>query len=152
MTRVQVFIDSLRTRRTNTTRGLEILLANDPAAGQHPLFGTQNHQRLQAEGALSSGPNDTLPWWAKQALARSGLTIGEIGHIDHWPAAQRERVREAVLKAVNENTGIAFLWDLVDGDENDTDVNDSGGPIVVTFRSARTKVRFVGVDNVVVDV
>lgn len=152
MTRVQVFIDAVRTRRTNTTRGLDVCLANDPGGDQHPLFGTPNHQRLQTAGALSSGPGGTLPWWAKQALAGSGLNIGEIDHIGHWSAEDRDGVRAATLKAIDTNRAIAFFWDLVDGEDNVTDINDGGDPIVVTFKSARTKVRFVGVDDVVVEI
>ncbi len=148
MSSAMAFVTALKTRRTNSTKALDVLFAKDPVSETHPQFVNPNFAKLQDVHALSSGLGGTLPPWAKEELLAVGLSLPEIDHVGQWPVAQRETVREALVKVIEDNKPVEFFWDLHDGAVEDTAVSGD----TITFLSPRANVRVLGPDNIIVDV
>ncbi len=157
MSSARTFVRALQTRTTNTTRILEQRFGANPHGGPHPLVNTPNFgalfDLLSTPDSLSSGPNDTVPVQFKAVLSSWGLRPGEVTHIDHWPPAQRETVRQAMVQSIDDNLSLRFFWDLHQEAEEETASSElETGELSITFLSPRWKVRVLGPDNIVVDV
>lgn len=145
MSTLRTFILAIQSKRTNTTKALDLLLAKNQS-GSHPL--QPYLQRLQ-DGDFSGD----LPPWAKLALTGAGVTPGpEMDHVDAWP--DKDEVRDWVVKAIMENRSIKFFWDLHDGDHEQNQADDPGGngDIKVTFKSPKHKLHQQGADQISIDV
>lgn len=156
MSSAKAFVRAIQTRQTNTTRTLERMFAANPSGPDHPLTIYPNFVTLfgllDTADALSSGPGDSLPTWAQAVLVSFGTQPGgELQHLDQWPAIQREAVREKMVKSINENMSMRFHWELHDGADEATDI-DEADDLSITFKSPKWKVRVVGPDNIIVDV
>lgn len=137
---MRVFIDALNTGRTNVTRALDTLAATQGLAA-HADFAA-----LSSEGALSSAPgagSSALPAWARSHLR--GLSASELRHIDAWPDAHKELVRQALVAGI-QGRKVRFAWELHSGDADETQVEglEGAGDVTVTFRSPRGRVRMSG--------
>ncbi len=128
-----------RTGITNTTQALDALYRAKPAAVV---------AALSATSAFGGLPDPYLT-----ALRQRGLSAEEVKHIRDWPDSDKERVRGAVLTAINTNQTVRFAWKLYDGSKELTTIRTAGpDPITITFYSPWSNLRAVGRDNVNVDV
>ncbi len=145
MSTTRTFIQALQTKRTNTTKALDLLLARNLSGSQHP-----QHAFL---GSLQAADvSGVLPAWVKLGLTGAGITPGaEMDHIDSWP--NKDDIRKAAIVAIEGNRSIKFFWDLHDGHDEENQIDDSGtGDIIITCRTPRRKVRHEGPDSIAVDV
>ena len=148
MSTIKKFVAAIQTGRTNTTRALEQLFANPGRHGSNPNF-----PQLNTPNAL----NRPLAAWVQSELRAVGLTEPEIAHVDGWPDAEKEQVRQALVAAIQANRSVRFLWALHDGtsSENRIDNLNGTGDVVITFRSPRLNVRLtstVNLGEIIVDV
>ncbi len=128
-----------RTGITNTTQALDALYRAKPAAVVAALSATS--------------PFGGLPDPYLTALRQRGLSTEELEHIRDWPDSDKERVREAVLNAINTNQTVHFAWKLHTGSKERTTIRTTGpGAITITFFSPWSNVRARGRDDVTVDV
>ena len=105
-------------------------------------------------------PIVNLPAWLETALQRPGLTNPalvlsptELAHISSWPDGLKERVRTAMLYALDTNRSLRFVWRMYDGPSEDTIVQDPGqGNIIATFFSPWSRLRAVGPDDIEITV
>jgi hypothetical protein len=149
MSSVITFVTALKTRKTNSTKALDVLFANDPTNGAgHPQLANPNFAKLDVANALSSGPGGSLPSWAKLELLAAGLSHPEVNHVGQWPANQREDVRQVLVAFIQENSALEFFWDLTNGTSEETDISGN----VITFLSPKSNVHFLGPNNISVDV
>ncbi len=124
-----------RTGVTNTTRALEALCRAQPRA---------------VVAALNTAPFEGLPDPFLGALR--GLSREELKHIRRWPDADKERVRVAVLKAINTNQTVRFAWKMGETSKERTVIRPDGpGAIKITFFSPWDYLRALGPNNVCVD-
>ena len=131
-TSIQTFIDALRSKRTKITQHLDTVVA-----GRMRSLTPAERSALEAPNALE-GPVDSWPLGDEFA---DGLTNPEIAHINHWPPPQRERVREALVRALEQDREVRFLWELNDGMRPTTEIRELGDlPIMITFRTPRALV------------
>jgi hypothetical protein len=134
MSKVRTFVNAVKTGMTHTTKVLDIA-------------DYKSHiKELRIPGALSSGPNNSLPDWAKKELSKSrgkgkpaGLKPKELEHISEWPLAQRESVRKAIVKAVDGSRSLQFFWELYADENEGTRIQGltGTGDIMITFLSPR---------------
>ena len=124
---------------TNTTQVLNALYRARPEA---------------VVAALSeTGPFGGLPDQYLSELKQRGLSTEELEHIRDWPDADKEKVREAVLNAINNNQRVRFAWKLHDESKESTTIETAdSGAVTITFFSPWSNVRAVGRDVVTVDV
>ena len=137
---IQTFINALRTGQTRTTRGLDELFASPAALGGS--LKTDEAALLRSPGGL-----EPLAGWMRDRLAgvSDPLTGPELDHIDEWPAIQKERVRQALVRAIDDDVTVRFSWEIYSGAGPDTAIVDHGAAgIFVTFRSPRARVRLEG--------
>ena len=131
MSHVKTFVEALKTGMTKTTQALD-------------KCNYKSHRaELGIPGALSSGPNNSLPQWARDELTRQGLNNAELQHIDIWPKKQKEDVRKAIVKALNKKRTLKFFWKLHEDKKNGTHVKGlraTTGKITITFLSPRKNV------------
>ena len=124
---------------TNTTQVLNALYRARPEAVVAALSAT--------------GPFGDLPEPFQTELKQRGLSTEEVEHIRDWPDADKEKVREAVLNAINTNQRVRFAWKLYDDSKESTTIETAdSGAITITFFSPWSNVRAVGRDDVAVDV
>ena len=104
--------------------------------------------------ALRTGsPFGGLPEPFRTALGRQGLSPLELDHIREWPDDQKERIRDAVVTALDSNLAVRFVWKLHNGGDERTEIRTtSPGTITITFFSPWSKVRLVAPDDVTIDV
>jgi hypothetical protein len=146
-TTLATLLKAARTGKTGTTEALDVIFAQPGELGEHPNFPDLNQ----------TGSLDVLRAWARAELRKGGLRTYEISHIDDWPPAQKEQVREALVYAIGHDLPVQFFWKLYDGQDEETEIDppapftDATG-ITITFRSPEGKVRMVGPDNLTVDV
>ena len=101
----------------------------------------------------TASPFGGLPEPFRTALDSKGLSPLELDHILKWPDDQKERVREAVVTALDSNRAVRFVWKLHEAaDERTTIRNTTPGVITITFYSPWSKVRPVAPDDVTIDV
>ncbi len=135
------FEDAIRTGTTKTTRALEELYRSQGAALR---------PNLAATNAL-----DGLPPWLKTELQRQGaarpdlqLSTKELNHIRDWPdQPDKRRIRVALRSAIANGQTVLFRWELSSGSGLTTDVPSlplPPGPITITFRNPRGKIRVRG--------
>ena len=109
--------------------------------------------------ALRTGPFGGLPELFRTALDSKGLSPLELDHILKWPDDQKEKVREAVVTALDSNRAVRFVWKLHDGGGELTDIRITSRGTIITFLSPWSKVRPPGArsgpvapDDVTIDV
>jgi hypothetical protein len=126
---------AIRTRSTRTTKALKQLFTNP---GQH--LGTADFNRLDTPHALDA-VNGQLPAWAQNRL--STLSPLELSHIGSWPDEDKERVREALVKAVKKPLPVKFFWEVHPGPNEVTLIEDPDmtGGITIIFRSPESNVK-----------
>ena len=107
----------------------------------------------------TASPFGGLPGPFRTALGRQGLSPLELDHILKWPDDQKERVREAVVTALDSNRAVRFVWKLHDGGGELTDIRITSRGTIITFLSPWSKVRPPGArsgpvtpDDVTIDV
>src|SRR2546426_10801189 len=100
---LKTFVQALQTGRTNITECLERYFNNFPAVSGHPHFAD-----LQQPGAVDR----PMPAWARQVLRGAGMSDAEVSHIDRWPDGEKEKVRAAVVDAVQNTRRMRFAWEL----------------------------------------
>lgn len=126
---LRTFIDSLRTGQTNITRSLDQILSNP---GEYR--DNEHYDWISQPDALRK----PMPGWLRRMLRDAGVSEPEIDHIDRWPNAQKELVRQRIVESIDNDRPMHFRWELHDGDKPantvDTDSN------VVTFKSPRAGV------------
>lgn len=127
---IKEFVTALQTRESKTTRALTKFFTR---SGRH----SNRFPGLRQQGRLN-----VLSPIARRELRAMGLQNRHITHINQWPKAQKEQVRNALLTAVNSNRNIRFFWELYGGSKEETEITDTGsGPIRIVFRSPQTNVR-----------
>ena len=114
------------------------------------LYAARNSALVAALRAAS--PFGGLPEPFRTALGSQGLSPLELDHIREWPDDQKERVRDAVVAALDSNLAVRFVWKLHDGGDERTVIRTSPGTITITFFSPWSKVRLVAPDDVTIDV
>jgi hypothetical protein len=126
---------ALRSRSTRTTRVLKKLFTN-PA--QHR--GTADFERLKIAHALDA-ISGQLPDWARNRL--QGLSALELDHIGSWPDEDKERVRQALVTAVEMDRAVEFHWEVHPGPTEVTIIEDPSmtGGVTITFRSPERNVK-----------
>ena len=135
------FEDAIRTGTTKTTKALEELCRTQGAALR---------PKLAATDAL-----DGLPPWLKTKLESQGaaredleLITKELNHIRDWPnRPDKRRIRVALRSAIANGQTVLFRWELSSGSGPTTDVPSlplPPGPITITFRNPRGKIRVRG--------
>jgi len=133
-TSVQTFINALRSKQTKITLALDALMKGKARA----LTDDEMHQ-LEAERAFDLPHAAT---WPLSLYITMGMSASEIAHLESWPSSQRELVRKAVVDAIKTSTQVRFFWDLGDGTESQTDVQNMPGlGYVVTFWTPRTNIK-----------
>ena len=144
---IQQFINALRTGKGTVAKALDDLFGlqaipkwKDPDSQLGP------HLAELDSPAFAVNP---LPQWAvdelkgKSDLVTEPLNDDEIEHINDWPPSQKDRIRQAAWQAITSNRSVQFFWELWDGGQTETKVQDAGsGEIIVTFRTPRTKVMY----------
>ena len=107
----------------------------------------------------SASPFGGLPELFRTALDSKGLSPLELDHILKWPDDQKEKVREAVVTALDSNRAVRFVWKLHDGGGELTDIRITSRGTIITFLSPWSKVRPPGArsgpvtpDDVTIDV
>lgn len=134
--KLSTFIESLRTGRTNITQTLETLLSDRESLREHPEWETFRDTQMLS---------DAMPQWLRDLLAEAGMSDPEIDHIDlHWPAAQKERVRQWIVEAIREDYPLKFRWELFDGDDPVNELTEKEGRTVI-FKSPRAGIRISGI-------
>lgn len=132
------FENALKERRSRTTKAMDDLFRSPAATFKnHPNIGD-----LRKVGHLGS----PLPAWIKNELKARGMVKPlEVRHIDQWPKAQKERLRKAMIHAIDNNVKIQFFWELYGGSREQTlitpDPMPTSGTITVTFLSPQSRVR-----------
>jgi len=119
---------------------------------------TERDARLVA-ALRTASPFGGLPEPFRTALDSKGLSPLELDHILKWPDDQKERVREAVVTALDSNRAVRFVWKLHDGGGERTEIRTTGQGTIITFSSPWSKVRPPGArsgpvtpDDVTIDV
>ncbi len=89
----------------------------------------------------TASPFGGLPEPFRTALDSKGLSPLELDHILKWPDDQKEKVREAVVTALDSNRAVRFVWKLHDGGDERTEVRTTSQGTIITFLSPWSKVR-----------
>lgn len=124
------FMRDLRTGKTPIMRLLDGVL-EDPAA-------QQNHPHLEAFRV--PGHVDTV---CPECIEWLQLSPEETDHIDHWPAPLKERVRKAIVEAIDEGSPIKFYWGISDREDEAVGILDLRDVKEVHFGSPKRVVRVV---------
>lgn len=127
-TPIRKFAESLRSGRTDVTKALDKLVAErDPTVV------------AVLRTAILSPLDENL----KKALLAQGVNEKELDHIDTWPDAQKEDLRQKILGAIEAGRAVRFLWELHRGDNEGIDIIDPDGKADVTvyFQSPQSKVK-----------
>ena len=126
---VRDFVAALQSGMTNTTKVLQHLWdnRNDPAVFPPNV--------LANLGTYSLHP---LAPDLEQLFRNAGMKPGEILHLNHWPDAEKQKMRGALLGAGNQT--VRFFWELHRGDDEETEVTPApGGGVDIYFRSPRKR-------------
>lgn len=138
-TKMQTFLQALRTGRTRTTDALDQLFAS-------PIG-------LQADGHLTAfrtaGHLNTLDQPCKAHLS---LSAAEFAHINSWPNDLKEEIRVRLVNAIDGNLQVRFRWKLTTGADEDHDIATAAFGETITFRSPESRVKAEGSDNVSISV
>ncbi|MCH8994639.1 MAG: hypothetical protein IH959_06675 [Chloroflexi bacterium] len=127
---VKEFVTALQTRESKTTKALTMYFTK---SGRH----SGRLPELRRRGALNA-----LPRWARNDLKKLGLENRHLIHINQWPGTQKEKLREALVLAIESNRSIHFFWELHGGRREETEINvPKTGTISVVFRSPQGNVR-----------
>ena len=133
-TKVQTFIDALRTKQTKITLALDALMRGKARALTDDEF-----RQLEVSGAFD-GPYAGM--WPLSLYITQMMMPAEVAHLESWPAAERELVRAACVEAIKSHQTVRFFWDLGDNTAPQTVVQYLGDVgYVVTFCSPRANVR-----------
>jgi hypothetical protein len=147
---IRTFIQAIKTGQTKTTKVLNALFGNNTASYNGSTLFDGDH--LGKANVLDNLRDPAVSWACdelrKPGQSDSSLAISEadIDHINSWPAAEKEQVRQALVAAVGPpggpSRGIHFSWGLYDGASSRTQVNTPPAPgaITVIFQSPRANV------------
>jgi hypothetical protein len=142
-------IDAIQTGKTNTTRALDELFGSQAALSR--VNAHQNRTDLDDVGVFSSGPGGNIPPWAERVLQGqdAGLPVNgyalsqvEIQHVNNWPPANKETLREKLVEALVNLTPLEFRWELYDG--ADEGIDTTSVPNRITFRSPKSRAELSG--------
>jgi len=101
----------------------------DPVAfkANHPDV----HKELKKKGAL-----------AKLTVAMKGVVV-EPDHIDNFPPHLKEKVREAIVRGLEDDIPLQFTWEIHRGSEEDVEIHDpdDSGRINVVFKTPRSRIK-----------
>ena len=136
-TKMQTFLNSVRTGETKTTRALERLWTDR---------GSSLATNASRKGALNG-----LPDWLRSALTRQGdqhapvaLSEIEFDHIRDWPDAEKEKLRQALLASLGPpRRTVRFRWALSKDSTSVNPVDNLYGPgdMTITFNSPEKNVK-----------
>ena len=145
---IRKFIEAVNSGQTKTTKVLNRLFEGKTASYNGAMLFDAAH--LGQPNSL-----DQLQAWAKDELRKAGkddadLAPGDadLDHIDSWPPAEKEKVRQALVAAVGPPGGpsrdIHFSWALYAGTGSATRLDPPDlaetGDIRVTFLSPHKNV------------
>ena len=135
----KVFEAALKERRSKTTKALDAFFANPGQLKTHPIYASD---KLKKTNVLSL----PLKAWAKNEFVANGVTATKaFKHINQWPAAQKERVRKALVHAIENNVKLRFFWELYGGAKEATTITPdplpTSGTITIIFLSPQSRVR-----------
>ena len=138
-TKMQAFLNSVRTGETKTTRALERLWLR-----RGPNIAANFRRANSAKG---------LPDWLKNELTRQGnqhapvaLSGVEFDHIREWPDAEKEKMRAALIASLGPpRRTVRFRWALSKGTASVNPVDNPFGPgdMTITFTSPQRNVKVV---------
>ena len=133
------FEAALKERRSKTTKALDNFFERPGQLKTHPIY---TSDRLKKTAVF----NDSLRAWAKnEFLARGVAKPVAFKHINQWPAAQKERLRKALVHAIENGVKVRFFWELYGGTNETTTITPEplpmSGTITITFLSPQSRVR-----------
>jgi ABC-type transport system substrate-binding protein len=134
-----VFAKACQTKKSAITKALDALFLRPKNWQTDSIFTDPN--KLKKNHVL-----DTLSPWAKTHLGAQGVGLSrEWSHINKWPKAQKERVRQALIHAINNDVKVEFFWELYGGATEKTTITPdplpTSGTIKITFISPQKRIR-----------
>jgi hypothetical protein len=133
MSSVTTFISALKTGETRTTRALQALAGRRRGAPAEELIVS-----LRRRGALNAPLGSPF----RQAVRKVPLPERFIERcIDAWPDAQKERVRRALVRAIDDGDRVRFRWGLTAGRGYETEITRTGARVTITALSPRSTLR-----------
>ncbi len=146
------FLEARRTGKTDVTRALDsVFTSPGHLQGDEPALFTW----LSGAHALDQPLTPEARNFLKGLQGGLSMSDADLDHIDDWPSNQKEKVRRKLVKAIEEDRNVKFVWKLHNGDTELTDREDPGPPggITIKFRSPWNNVKLSATgDEVTVDV
>jgi len=135
-----VFAEACQTKKSAITKALDALFLRPKTWRTDPIF--TNPSQLRKSHVL----DNPLGAWAKNQLEPKGVKKArEWSHINKWPKAQKERVRQALVHAINNDVKVEFFWELYGGATEKTTITPdplpTSGTIKITFISPQKRIR-----------
>lgn len=135
-----VFAEACQTKKSNITKALDALFLRPKTLRTLALF--TDPTKLNKSRVF----DDSLRAWAKDELKPRGVgKLREWNHINKWPKTQKERVRKALIHAINNDVKVEFFWELYGGATEMTTITPdplpTSGTIKITFISPQSRIR-----------
>ncbi len=133
MSTIKDFVEAVNSSMSATTKRLEDLWArrNDPAI--KPVI-----DKLLADPS----PYDPLhPSLDPELVGLLALKPKEIEHINNWPQAEKEKVRDALRDAHAAGKAVRFRWELARVADETTETDVTATPIEIYFQSPYDRVK-----------
>ncbi|MBI5114980.1 hypothetical protein HZA56_00740 [Candidatus Poribacteria bacterium] len=124
---LEQFEDYRVTMQTDATKAMDLLFAQPAAVASHPEYNT----------LITPGGLNTLSPGIRAMLG------DEADHMEQWPDAQMERMRQKLVQSIQENRPVHFFSRLYYGASEELDIldPDGKGEITITFLSPAGRVR-----------
>lgn len=132
--KVRDFLEQLTTGKSPIMVLLDGVLADPERLRSHPHF-----QDFRKSDHADTVCPDCREWL--------GLNAEQVDHINRWPAYLKERVREAMVVAIERGHGIEFFWRVTGKEVEQADIKSQGGHTTVRFASPRDVVRLELTDD-----
>jgi hypothetical protein len=136
-------MEALRTGRGPTTRALDLIFT--------PPYSGIGFDEVQQADAL----NTPLADWGIDLMLNHGAGLAEVLHIDAWPNAMKESLRQEILApAVAGGLKVRFFWEPHAGAGAVWVPREPAvpGELAVTFRTPRSEIVQTSVEEVDVGV
>ncbi len=127
-TTIPKLLKAISTGRSKTTDALE------------DLFKTQ--RQALASHLRRTGSLNGLKPWLQTALAPYALTAGELKHIQDWPDGEKEKVRQALVTALDTpGAKVHFRWGTHPLATENSSILQAPGLTTIKFLSPNNRVR-----------